>query len=136
MATLILLAAGTMVLLALAFALVLGWANVKFHVQQDPRIDAVLEALPGANCGACGLVGCADFAKAVVAGKAPPDGCPVGGPSVAHKVADILGIEVNESAPYRPVIHCAADRDKRLQLADYRGERTCFAANVIGDVQG
>ena len=60
----IILAAGTMVLLALAFGLVLGWANVKFHVQQDPRVDAVMELLPGANCGGCGLVGCGDFAKA------------------------------------------------------------------------
>jgi len=132
----ILLAAGTMVLLTLAFGLVLGWANVKFHVEQDPKVEAVLEALPGANCGGCGLVGCADYAKAVVAGEIGPDKCPVGGPACAQDVADILGIEIDESAPYRPVVHCAADCDKRLGLADYRGEKTCFAANIIGGVQG
>ena len=132
----ILIAAGIMVFLALAFGLVLGWANVKFRVHQDPRVEAVLEALPGANCGGCGLVGCADYAKAVVAEEIGPDKCPVGGSACAQEIADILGIEVDESAPYRPVIFCAANRDKRLGLADYRGEPTCFAANVIGGVQG
>ncbi len=136
MMTMILLAAGTMVLLGLLFGLVLGWANVTFHVDQDPRIDQVEAATPGANCGGCGYAGCAEFARAVVAGDAAPDGCPVGGADVALAIADILGIEVDESAPYRPVIHCAADNDHRLGRSDYRGEPTCFAANVIGGVQG
>lgn len=132
----VLLAGGAMVLLALAFGLVLGWANVKFHVRQDPRIDDVLSALPGANCGGCGYVGCQAYAEAVVKGEVGADKCPVGGPSCAQAVADVLGIEVAESFPYRPVIHCAADYDDRLQRSDYRGEKTCFAANVIGGVQG
>jgi len=136
MAEMILLAIATMVLLGLGFALVLGWANVKFRVEQDPRIDKVEEALPGANCGGCGYAGCAEFARAVVAGEAPPDGCPVGGMDTARAIAEILGIQVDDSAPYRPVIHCAADYDKRLMRSDYRGEPTCFAANVIGGVQG
>ncbi len=136
MLPMILLAAGAMLLLALAFGLVLGWANVKFHVEQDPKVEAVIEALPGANCGGCGLVGCSDFAVAVTAGKIAADKCPVGGPAVAQEIAEILGIEVSESAPYRPVVHCAANDEKRLQLADYRGEQTCFAANIMGGVQG
>ena len=136
MTTMLLLAAGLMIALAVMFALVLGWANVRFHVETDPRVEAVLAALPGANCGGCGTTNCEQYATAVVEGKLPPDRCPVGGPAVAKEVADILGIEVEESFPYRPVIHCAADCDNKLQLADYRGERTCFAANVIGGVQG
>jgi Na+-translocating ferredoxin:NAD+ oxidoreductase RNF subunit RnfB len=27
-------------------------ANKKFRVKQDPRIEEITEALPGANCGA------------------------------------------------------------------------------------
>ncbi len=136
MTMMIILAAATMILLALAFSLVLGWANVRFRVVQDPRIDQVEAALPGANCGGCGYAGCAEFARAVVAGEAAPDGCPVGGADTAQAIAEILGISVDDSAPYRPVVHCAADYDNRLQRADYRGEPTCAAANVIGDVQG
>ncbi|MBD5093424.1 MAG: RnfABCDGE type electron transport complex subunit B [Subdoligranulum sp.] len=37
------------------------------HVEEDPRIGQVLGVLPGANCGACGYAGCADYAKAIVA---------------------------------------------------------------------
>ena len=40
------------------FAAVLAWANVKFKVEKDPRIDEILAALPGAT-GACGHAGCA-----------------------------------------------------------------------------
>ena len=35
------------------------------HVEEDPRIGEVQAVLPGANCGACGYAGCADYAKAV-----------------------------------------------------------------------
>lgn len=136
MTTLLLLAAATMLLLAIGFGLVLGWANVKFRVEQDPRVEQITAALPGANCGGCGFAGCAAFADAVVEGTAPCGGCPVGGPDVAARVAEILGVEVEQTWPYRPVIHCSANYDQRLGRSDYRGEQTCFAANVIGGVQG
>ena len=134
--TMILLAAGTMVLLGLLFGLVLGWSNVKFAVDQDPKVDEVLAVLPAANCGGCGLPGCAEFAKGVVQGQCKADGCTAGGQKVARMVAAILGVDLEERCPYRPVVHCAADLSKRKGLADYRGEQTCFGANVIGGVQG
>ena len=34
-------------------------------VEEDPRIGEVTSCLPGANCGACGYAGCADYAKAI-----------------------------------------------------------------------
>jgi ferredoxin len=72
----------------------------------------------------------------VVKGRIGPDKCTAGGTPCAKRVAEILGIELDDSAPYRPVIHCAAKYDDRLLRSDYRGEPSCFAANVIGDVQG
>ena len=33
-----------------------------FHVEVDERIEKIGEALPQANCGACGYAGCADYA--------------------------------------------------------------------------
>ena len=44
------------------------------HVEEDPRVGEVLGVLPGANCGACGYAGCADYAKAIVEG-APVNKC-------------------------------------------------------------
>lgn len=41
----------------------------KFYVQEDPRVEMLLEALPGANCGACGYSGCVGYAEALAGGK-------------------------------------------------------------------
>jgi len=131
----ILLAAATMLLLAVCMAYVLGWANRAFHVEVDPRVDAVNEELPGANCGGCGYVGCNEYAEAVVAGEAHVDKCTVGGTSCATALATILGVELSQSWPYRPVVHCGATYADRLKRGDYRGERTCGSANVATGVQ-
>jgi len=133
---LIVLAAGTMLILALFMAYVLGWANRAFHVEMDPRVEKVTHALPGANCGGCGFVGCGEYAEAVVAGQAPPDKCPVGGEDCAAKIAEILGLELEQTWPYRPVVHCGATYEQRLKRHEYRGEPTCGSANLISGVQG
>ena len=52
------------------------------HVEEDPRVGEVLGVLPGANCGACGYAGCADYAKAIVEG-APVNKCVPGGAKCA-----------------------------------------------------
>jgi RnfABCDGE-type electron transport complex B subunit len=134
----LILAGATMLALAVVMALVLGWANKAFHVEVDPRVEQVNEALPGANCGGCGYVGCNEYAEAVVEGegKVPVTLCPVGGSDCAQAIAEILGVEVDESAPYRPVVHCGAAWDDRLGHSEYRGEQTCAAANLVGGIQG
>lgn len=134
---LILLAGGTMLGLAVVSGFLLGWANRVFHVAVDPRIEAINAALPGANCGGCGFVGCAPYAEAVAAGKAPPNQCTVGGASVAAVLAEIMGVEVGHSWPSRPIVHCCARSDDKFGVVkDYRGERTCVAANLVGSLQG
>lgn len=133
----VLLAGGTMLGLAMISGYLLGWANTVFHVETDPRIEAINATLPGANCGGCGYVGCLPYAEAVAAGKAPPNKCTVGGPSVAEAVAKIMGVEVTtHSWPSRPIVHCCAHTRDKLGKADYRGERTCAAAQFAGSVQG
>ena len=132
----VLLAAATMLVLAVFMTYVLGWANKTFHVEVDPRVEAVNEALPGANCGGCGYVGCNEYAEAVVAGEIPPDKCTVGGVSCAAALANILGVDLEESWPYRPVVHCGGHYGERLGRNEYLGERTCGSANVISGLQG
>lgn len=133
----ILLAVGTMLVLALFLCYVLGWANEAFHVEVDPRVEQTLEILPGANCGGCGFVGCGEYAEAVVAGNAPADRCPVGGEGCAAKIAELLGLDLTESFPYRAVVHCGAHTQDRLKRHDYLdGERTCTAANLVSGLQG
>ncbi|MBS3734694.1 MAG: RnfABCDGE type electron transport complex subunit B [Phycisphaerae bacterium] len=134
--TIIILAGATMLLLALVMATILGWANRRFHVERNPLIDKALAILPGANCGGCGYVGCAEYAEAVAEGKAPPNLCPVGGESCARKLAELVGVELDATFPYRPIVHCGAHWDDRKKKTPYRGEPTCAAANIISGLQG
>ena len=121
--------------LTLAFAGLLGVAKEKFKVYEDPRIDDVQDALPAANCGGCGFPGCREFAKAVVDDKAPCTGCPVGGPLTAEAIANILGVEVVKTYPYRPIIHCGAPASERYGQVAYEGVATCAEAHVVGVTQ-
>jgi len=134
----LILSATLLLLLAVAVALVLGWANRAFHVVVDPRIEAINEALPGANCGGCGFVGCMEYAVAVAAGETALTLCAPGGAGCAESLAEILGQDVTPSFPYRAVVHCAATWEQRLPHVkpDYRGELTCTAANLVAGYQG
>lgn len=133
--TTILMAAIVLFGLTLIFATLLGVAKEKLRVDEDPRIGEVNEALPAANCGGCGFAGCADFAKAVVEQRAKCDGCPVGGSETAAKIAEILGVEVVETAPFKAVIHCGAKTSDKLGVVPYDGVESCVEANVVGVTQ-
>jgi len=132
----IILAAAVMLALACLMGFVLGWANRAFHVEVDPRIEHVDEALPGANCGGCGYVGCREYAEAVVNDSEAVTLCTVGGESVATEIAEVLGVEVEQSWPYRPAVHCGASTAQRLKRSEYRGESQCATANLVSGVQG
>jgi Na+-translocating ferredoxin:NAD+ oxidoreductase subunit B len=135
-ALMIVLAGATMLLLGVLGGLVLGWANKAFHVDVDPRIEQIDEALPGANCGGCTYVGCRDYAEACVEKNEAVNLCPVGGEPVAAEIAKILGVEIEQSFPFRPAIHCGAGLTERLGRSDYHGEKTCAAANLVNGIQG
>jgi len=57
------LAAVVLGVFAVCMCYVLGWANRVFHVDVDTKVEAILEALPGANCGACGFLPRIDYDK-------------------------------------------------------------------------
>ena len=132
----VMLAALVLALLAMASAMILGWANQKFHVWVDPKVLSVSDALPGANCGGCGFVGCGEYAEAVAGGQAEVTLCAPGGSGCAESLASIMGVDVKASFPYRAVLHCSAGWDERLGRSMYHGEMTCAAANLVGGYQG
>jgi len=82
-------------------SVVLYVVSKKFAVYEDPRLAAIQEALPSANCGACGYRGCADFASACLsAGKTDGMKCPVGGKPTMAQIDQILSQTTNsESQP-------------------------------------
>lgn len=44
----------------------LGVANFYLKVEEDPRIQELINMLPGYNCGSCGFPGCSGLAKSIV----------------------------------------------------------------------
>ena len=86
-------AGGILGVLGIVFGAALVFAEKKFHVETDPRVEAVRACLAGANCGACGFPGCDGYAMAVVEGTAPMNACAPGGPKAAAAIAAIMGAE-------------------------------------------
>lgn len=109
----------------------LGFASKTFKVERDERIDQIEEALPGANCGACGYAGCANFAEGVVNGDANVDGCPVGGEKIAQAIASIMGMEASAGEKQVAQVLCSGGWKETQRPAEYRGVQTCSAANIV-----
>lgn len=128
---LIIIAGSFLGVMGLVFGVGLAIAAKKFAVEVDPRITQVREALPGANCGACGYPGCDGFASAVVAGDAPANGCPVGGNECAVQVAAIMGIEVSESKRMVAHVMCKGNEEKCSSRYEYQGYASCTAAAAL-----
>lgn len=107
-------------------------ASKKFEVYEDPRIAQVQEALPGANCGACGYPGCAGFAAACVNADAM-DGllCPVGGADTMSCVSKILGKEAGTAEPMVAVVRCNGTCDVRPRTNRYDGTQSCAIASAL-----
>ena len=129
--TIILSTAIVLAVVGLLIGLLLVSANETFKVEVDPREAAIRECLPGNNCGGCGLAGCDALAAAIVKGKAPVSGCPVGGASVARQVSAIMGVEAEDSARKVAFVKCAGTCEDSPRKCNYIGIQTCEAAAII-----
>ncbi|ALF26002.1 electron transporter RnfB [Fusobacterium nucleatum subsp. nucleatum] len=82
--------------------LFLAYASKKFEVEVDPKVEAILAILPGANCGACGFPGCAGYASGVALEGAKMTLCAPGGPKVIEKIGEIMGVAVEIPVKKKP----------------------------------
>ena len=99
-------------------------------VKEDPRIKEVEAYLAGANCGACGYAGCADFAKALVQGNADLSACNATSPHGKAEISNILGVSVDGQEPTIAVVACVGGnlcRDKY----DYQGYGDCVSQDML-----
>ena len=127
--TIILITLVVSVLLAFVIGTGLGFFKEKFRVNRDPKIDRIREALPGANCGACGYPGCDAYAEAVGIEETTPDKCTVGGSSVAKSLAEILGISIAAEDKVA-VLMCQGTKERAPEKGRYVGIKTCGAAKL------
>lgn len=122
---------GLVVLAALGvvFGIALAIVASKFVVKVDPKVEQVREALPGANCGACGFAGCMGYAEAVVANAdVAPNLCAPGKASTADKVAQITGKKAEAVDPKIARVFCQGGRSKSGRKFIYTGVMDCTAA--------
>jgi len=118
--------------IALLFSLGLAIAARAFAVKVDPRIEAIEDALPGANCGGCGLPGCSELAKRIAEGKADVDACPAGGEFVAHEIAKVLGIEFTGGGITKvALVLCGGDDQVAAKRFYYNGIYDCASAALL-----
>jgi len=120
-----------MIALGAVLAAILAIASKKLFVYEDPRIDAVDEMLPQAQCGACGVPGCRPFAEAIVAGLRSPSGCTVNTPEANQLIADYMGVDVGSQEKVVARLACAGGTHVAYKRAEYQGLKSCQAASLI-----
>ncbi len=117
--------------LGLVVGIGLAMASKVFYVYVDPKILEVDDALPGANCGGCGLPGCSANAEAIVAGKAAPNSCVAAGAEVAEEIAAIMGVAIEAKEPDIALPGCTYgvfDADTKYI---YNGMNDCRAVALL-----
>jgi Na+-translocating ferredoxin:NAD+ oxidoreductase RNF subunit RnfB len=125
----ILITLGFSALLAFALGITLGWFKEKFKVERDPKIDAVREALPSINCGACGYPGCDGYAEAIAKGDAPINKCAPGGKAVVDALSALMGVNASGEDTVA-VLLCQGTKEKAPEKGEYVGVKTCRAAKL------
>lgn len=127
----------TLGLIGAGSAAILYWVASKFKVEEDPRIDAVAEALPQANCGGCGYAGCRNFAEAIVkTGSLDNLICPVGGDEVMKRIASILGLEVPAVESMIAIVRCNGSFQNSPSKFQYDGVKSCAFAHITFTGEG
>ncbi len=113
------------------FGLLLAVAARLLAVKQDPRLESIIQELPGANCGGCGFAGCSTFAQAMLDGNAEVNGCPVGGEKLSAKLAELLGVETKKNTRLTALVRCSGGVRAQKKF-EYSGLQDCVAAMKLG----
>ena len=108
----------------------LSIAAKKFKVVSNPKKDKVLSALPGANCGACGYVGCEQYAEAIVSSNVEINLCKPGGEETVKKIAEIMNKEVSDVQRMVAVVLCAGGSRAKDEFL-YKGLKSCYYASKV-----
>lgn len=107
--------------LALVLGGVLGWAAIRFRVEEDPLVEKIDAILPQTQCGQCGFPGCKPYAEAIAKGEADINRCPPGGEEVIRRLAALLGVEP------KPLDAGLEQKPKRVAVID---EHLCIGCTL------
>lgn len=120
--------------IGVVIAVAIGLVAKYFGQEQDPRAEKLLEFLPGANCGACGFAGCADYVKAMLDGSAKPGLCvSMTEENIAEAAKLLGGIEVEHHESKIAVVCCKGSDDVAASRAFYNGVTDCVNAMIVAN---
>jgi electron transport complex protein RnfB len=91
----ILTAVIALLILAIIFGALLGYAAIRFKPEGNPLVESIDNLLPQTQCGQCGYPGCRPYADAIAGGDAI-NKCPPGGMATVEALADLLDLPVLE----------------------------------------
>ena len=124
-------------ILGFVAAALLGVASKLLAVEEDPRVEAVVGVLPGANCGGCGYAGCENYAQAVVNDpNVPANLCVAGGEETGINVGNLTGKTVAAMEPQISFRRCEKVEGKVAVRFQYQGMPSCAAAALLAAGQG
>ena len=112
------------------FGLILSVASKIFEVKKDPREEAILSHLAGANCGGCGYPGCAGCAAAILAGNAPVNACAPAGPDNAAAIAEIMGMAAPTGERQVAFVRCNGGEAAKKRF-EYVGVQDCLSDTKV-----
>lgn len=128
----ILITGSTMAGIGAVCGVALALAAKFLAVKENPKVEELIEVLPGVNCGGCGYAGCEDYAKAIVMEGAAINLCSAGGQEVLDKICEAMGVETPEGQTRKvALVLCGGDDDKAKRRFKYNGIADCAAADAV-----
>lgn len=88
------------VVVSVILALLLSFASVALHVEEDPRLQDIIDMLPNQNCGLCGNPGCKGMANAILREDSKLSQCKPGDQDMRESIRDYLNEHPDASGEY------------------------------------
>lgn len=94
----------TVIVLGVALSVILGlllsFASVVFHVEEDPRLQDIIDLLPNQNCGLCGNPGCKAMAESILAEESKLTQCKPGTADMREEIKEFLETHPDEAGEF------------------------------------
>jgi len=110
---------------------VLMVASKFFSVVPDERVGELIKMLPGANCGACGFAGCAQYAKNLIGGQTSTNACKVVDEKNSAAISSLIGVKNEGALKEIAFLRCQGADGVVQRSVDYTGLKTCRAAALF-----
>lgn len=86
--------------ISVVLALLLSVASNVLHVEEDPRLQDVVDMLPNQNCGLCGNPGCKAMAEAILSEDSKLSQCKPGDQAMRDDIKEYLESHPDESGEF------------------------------------